>query len=801
MENPDELEAKESHRVPLLHSGEGKEILPSDTSPAQIQEIKDNDQVSSFHEKEEKPVSAPENVKIEHERVEVDISLEVRHGERLIITLDPLSSSSPIEGNHEKASPAQVTAVIREQGTKHAKRQGPVLKKLQVIPYKEIVFFILALLVYDATRMIRLADFPIYYFCDEAINSILAMDFIRDDFRNYDGTLFPTYFKDGDGPYCLSTTVYIQVIPTMIFGKSVWMTRLLEVLLATMGAVWLSFMLRDIFKVWFWWAAPLFLAVVPVWFLHSRVSFGYSLMAAFYAGFLYYYLRYRQDKPFYIFPALACGAFSFYTYSAGPPILVLSGLLLLAIDFRYHLQHWRINWKAGLLLAALALPIIRFTITQTSEYGRWFDMYSSFFVQDGSWLHKAGEYLLRYLSGLNPLYWFFPNDHDLIMYTMKGYSNIPLWMLPLALYGLYLAIRQIKQPSSHIILVALLAAPSAAALVDVASRRILVIVIPVLIFTMLGLSDVMERINKKKTLSRVTQAYVMTIILGSAAFVMMNDAILNGPTWYRDYGLSGMQYGARQVYPAAIEYVEDHPELTLYISPNWTFQSEVIRQFFAPEEEAIRIGTTEQFLDEALPELDQAAFVLMPSEYQDVISSGKFKDISIDRILPYPDGQPGFYFVRLTYADNIEEILEAERQERARLQEGAVSLNGQSTTVRYSPLDMGTIDLVFDGNLASVIRTVEANPLIVELDFPSARQIDTVSVSVGAEKVKVTLVLTDTGQMQHTFLQEINPTAGNKQITFSIDPPISVASFHMEILDPDSPPRTNVHLWEIQLLP
>jgi len=199
--------------------------------------------------------------------------------------------------------------------------------------------------------------------------------------------------------------------------------------------------------------------------------------------------------------------------------------------------------------------------------------------------------------------------------------------------------------------------------------------------------------------------------------------------------------------------------------------------------------------------LDQAAFVLMPSEYQDVISSGKFKDISIDRILPYPDGQPGFYFVRLTYADNIEEILEAERQERARLQEGAVSLNGQSTTVRYSPLDMGTIDLVFDGNLASVIRTVEANPLIVELDFPSARQIDTVSVSVGAEKVKVTLVLTDTGQMQHTFLQEINPTAGNKQITFSIDPPISVASFHMEILDPDSPPRTNVHLWEIQLLP
>ena len=42
--------------------------------------------------------------------------------------------------------------------------------------------------------------------------------------------------------------------------------------------------------------------------------------------------------------------------------------------------------------------------------------------------------------------------------------------------------------------------------------------------------------------------------------------------------------------------------------------------------------------------------------------------------MAYPDGQPGFYFVRMRYADNVDTIFAAERQARQVLQEDSATL-------------------------------------------------------------------------------------------------------------------------------
>ena len=50
----------------------------------------------------------------------------------------------------------------------------------------DLLLFLLALLIYALTRFIQLEDFPIYFFTDEAVQTILASVFVRDGLHGYD---------------------------------------------------------------------------------------------------------------------------------------------------------------------------------------------------------------------------------------------------------------------------------------------------------------------------------------------------------------------------------------------------------------------------------------------------------------------------------------------------------------------------------------------------------------------------------------------------------------------------------------
>lgn len=738
----------------------------------------------------------------------VDITFDLPPGKRIQVTIDPQQTTNADVEVVEKVvkQPDHVKHITRRRfqvnlpGKKKGLRRWLSDLSKKKIPYKEGLLFTFALLAYFSTRAIHLADFPIYFFCDEAANTVLAGDFIQAGFHNYDGTFFPTYFQDGEGPYCLSVSVYLQAFPYLIFGKSVLAARLIEVLVGVLGAVWLSLMMRDVFKIWFWWSAPIFLAVIPVWFLHSRLSFGYSLTVSFYMGFLYFYSLYRTRNPRFLYLSLLMGAFSFYSYSSGQAVMLVSGLLLLVLDAPYHWQQRKTTLKGLGLLVLLVLPLVRFIMGHPEEYARWFSMYNSYVTQTQPFIQKAWDYVQRYFAGLNPIYWFFPNQRDFPIYTMKGYANISFWMLPFAIYGLLLVVKKFKQSEMRLPLVALLAAPSAAALVEVASRRILVIVVPVVILVILALADLLRLLNKWKPISQVTVSFILVVLLSGSSFSMLNDALVNGPTWFQDYGLDGMQYGATQVYAAARAYNEQHPDLVIYISPNWTFQGNVVREFFVPDITSIRIGSADIFMSEYMPEISQTAFVLMPPELQQIQNSSKFKNIKIDQILNTPDGKPGFYFTRLEYVDNIQSILDTERAERAKLVEEDAELEGVVIHTQHSLLDMGTIADIFDGNNNTVIRTLEANPLVIELGLPQSQMLSGMKFALGSEKVQITIILTLENDENETYTKEEEISSGNKEITVPFDQPVMVKAIHLEVFDVYSPVLSNVHIWEVSLL-
>ena len=212
----------------------------------------------------------------------------------------------------------------------------------------------------------------------------------------------PPIFENG-GQFNLGLSVYAQVIPTLIFGKQVAVTRGTAVLLTLVAAVSLGFTLKEAFKSRAWWLGPPLLAAVPAWFLHSRTAFETTLMASLYAAFLYFYLRYRSDHPKALYPALVIGALAFYSYSPGQVIVVITVLMLLAADARYHWQHRKTALKGLALLALLALPYLRFTLTQGGAQFQHLSLLNSYWVKPLPWWEKLGMYFIRYLKGFKPL--------------------------------------------------------------------------------------------------------------------------------------------------------------------------------------------------------------------------------------------------------------------------------------------------------------------------------------------------------------------------------------------------------------
>ena len=679
--------------------------------------------------------------------------------------------------------------------------------------------FMLALMVYLLTRLIGLADFPIYFFTDEAIQTQQAADLVTRGFRDGAGTFLPTYFENG-GQYNLGLSVYAQVIPTLIFGKQVWVTRGTAVLLTLVAAVSLGLTLREAFRSRLWWLGPLLLAAVPAWFLHSRTAFETTLMASLYASSLYFYLRYRGGHLKALYPALITGALAFYAYSPGQVIVVVTGLMLLAADARYHWQHRRTVLKGLTLLVLLALPYLRFTLTQGGAQFQHLSLLNSYWVKPLPLWKKIGTYIVRYLKGLNPFYWFWPNPSlfeklwpetppplwlfsaqgDLARHTMKGYGHILWLMFPFWLAGLIRCIRRFQDPAHRTLLLATLAAPSGAALVDWGITRGLVFLIPATLITALGMEMAVGWLQAKWTrLSQKLVSLLLFTALAGVSFGMLADALINGPTWYTDYGLVGMQYGARQMLPRAVEIAQSNPETTVYVSSTWANGSDVLLRYFADDTPNIEMGNINAWALDYFP-LDRGMLFVMTEDDLDYITtSGKFTDITVEETLPYPDGSDGFFFVRLVYAPDILDILAEEREARQALVPTEFLLEDQVIQVEHSVLDMNEIVEAFDGDPTTLIRTLEANPLRIVLHFPEPRPLQSAALLIGGPPTRVTLTAFLAGEEIATLSEAVGQSPVTRELTLSLGEEKTVDEIQFEVLSVNDGEISHVHLWEITL--
>ncbi len=570
------------------------------------------------------------------------------------------STAEPIE----PAPPAQVAVPLKLE----AETPQPIVVAAPVAAKRRWPFsldntlFALAGLLFLATRLIGLERWPIYFFSDEAMNPLLAAQFLRNGFTDGAGQLFPTYFPNGTY-LSLSVSVYAQVIPYLLFGFSVFVTRAVSVLVALSGTLAIGLILKDSFKLRFWWLGTLILSMIPAWFLHSRTAFEHVMWVGFYAWFLYFYLRYRQGQPRHILTAFVFGALSFYSYSGAQLGIGATGILLLISDARYHWRTFRAQPKlllaAVLLALLLAAPYLRSTAQHGDETFRHLRILDSYWTQPISLGEKLDRLQQEYRFGLSPDYWFAPeNDRDLIRHQMKGYGLLLPIMLPFLLLGLLICLKNFRHSRYRVVLITLLIAPLGGILVATLILRVLIMVIPAALLTSLGLIAVLTWLTQRVPYRPL--AIGVFAVVGALNLFMLFDALTNGPTWYTNYGLHGLQYGGQQVFGAVREELERAPQTQVMVSPNWANGTNTLQNFFVPDDARVQMVNIDAYQFSQLPLTDDTLLVMTPDEYAETIDDPKFTDIRVERTLPYPDGQPGFYFVRLKYSPEAPAIFAAE---------------------------------------------------------------------------------------------------------------------------------------------
>ena len=655
--------------------------------------------------------------------------------------------------------------------------------------------FVFGLALYLLTRFIALDKFPIYFFSDEAIQTMTARDLVSRGLRDVDGSLFPVYFENG-GQYNLSLSVWLQVLISWL-PNSVWLTRGLPALLSLLLPLFGGLTLRDHLKARFWWLMPYLVSLIPAWFLHSRTAFETALGASLYSLFLFLYANYRLKDRRWLIPALAAGALAFYSYSPLQLVVVLSGAAFLLADWHYHFAEPK-SWRRGLAaLLLLAAPYLFFRLTHAEAFGQHLRIVHSYWVSSISLFEKFTLFFWRWLKGFNPLYWYFPNEHDLIRHLMKGYGHLPWLFLPFTLFGLWRCIRWREEPARRALLIALLVAPSGAALVDLAITRLLVMVVPLALLTAVGVNEVMVWLSAKIKDWHLP-AIGLVLALTAAAGWMTRDAILNGLTWYSDYSLYGMQWGGQQLSENILEFKQVHPQKRLTLSPTWANNTDVIMRYFLGDPLPVEMGALDAHNNYFLPFEDGEVFILPPEEFAALKENPKFADIEVLEVLAYPDGNPGFYFVSLDYAAGAEAIFAAELAERQQPKIEQVEIWGQTAGVIYPMLDIGEIGDAFDGDRATLIRTFEANPLTLTLTFGNTIEIQAITMWLGNARSAISVELIDSQGQHHQFeafdtgMEAIHP------VRLDFGEKLAVRSLNLRIESLDQREPVHVHLWDVE---
>jgi hypothetical protein len=672
------------------------------------------------------------------------------------------------------------------------------LREVSVQPGFPMVLFLGAMLVYFLLRLIRLADFPIFFFTDEAVHTMLAADLVKNGFTGQGGEILPTFFKSGE-TFNAGFPVYLQILPVLLGIRSVFMTRFVSVAVSLLAAIGLGLIFARVHNERRGWLAVLILSILPAWFYHSRTAFETVEAVSFYTIFLLGYLKYRNGDFRWLYVSLVAGVLAFYSYSPARVVMAALALLLLITDIRYHWENRRKLWKLVLVGLIFSIPYFRFLILHPGENQHHLELLHSYWVKAEPVPWKIFNYLSAYVQGLNPYYWFFPNNVDLPRHIMKGFGHLGWYFLPFFTAGLVISLQRWKNPNYRIMLFSLLCAPAGAAVAEIGITRALFMVIPAAFFTAVGFDYSIDWIQHRLKTPKNIEIIVF-IGLAACNFLFLDKVLTDGPIWFNDYGMNGMQYGGAQVFGRINEILKQDSEVPIVLSPDWANGTDVLGRFFLGDPVPIAMASMNAYINEIQKFPEKTIFIMTPDELKNVIECGKFDPLQIMDVLFYPNGKPGFIFTHLKYNELARAEFEEEGKTRNLLESSQVIINGEVVDAASSHLDMGNMSQLFDKDPATLIRSKESNPLILEFSFPHPITINTVMVRIGGSATQLTVYVIPEGSENPLVSSlSVKEYSEIRDIRVPVPTRTSIKRMRIEVRSIDSQELAHVHVWEIGL--
>lgn len=297
----------------------------------------------------------------------------------------------------------------------------------------------------------------------------------------------------------------------------------------------------------------------------------------------------------------------------------------------------------------------------------------------------------------------------------------------------------------------------------------------------------------------------LMLLLLIVNFAMLRTAVIDAPTWYKDYGLYGTQYGARQIFEALVPRLLNSGDQKVFISSVWANGADIFPRFFLTPEQQSRVsmGSIDTYLSHKVDFDASMRFILTSEEYEQVLKSGKMRVLGIENIIPFPDGRPGFYTLRLAYADNVDEIFRAEAEERKKPQVSTLWVWGQEVKILYSQIDAGEIKDIFDGDFYTLIRGIEANPFVLDMEFSQPLTVSGLKAAFGSMDFRITAYLYQQGTQKPVELSETFRNMPNDpQVEIHFDQQYTfVNRMRIEILDLNESENAKIHIREVKSIP
>jgi len=275
--------------------------------------------------------------------------------------------------------------------------------------------------------------------------------------------------------------------------------------------------------------------------------------------------------------------------------------------------------------------------------------------------------------------------------------------------------------------------------VAVSITRVMLFVLPAALLTTIGVATVLAPLAKRVRYD--TLAVGLCALLVATNLFVLRAALVDGPTWYRDYGLYGLQYGGVQIADAVEAELKESPDTRIFISPNWANTPNYIFDFLLHDQPRASIDTLSRIRVEDGALTDDMLFVLPSDEYAALNADKVFDNVRVERTISYPDDTIGFYMVRVGYAESANTVLQEERAERSKPQTATATIGQEEVTITHSQFDIGQVSDLFDDDGFTLVRTLEANPAIIDIEFPVPREIAGLTLALGTHDIEFTAEL------------------------------------------------------------